>query len=322
MSNVEALRRSAPATLVGRDGELELLGSFLGEAAVHGGALLLSGDPGVGKTALLDAAAEQAAAAGTQVVRAAGVEFEADVSFSGLNQALLPLQAEFEQLGAVQREALSVALGFGGGRPPADRLIVSNAALALLREAAAARPLLLVVDDLPWLDRPSAAVLGFVARRLADSRVGFVAALRSDSEGFFDRGGLPELELQPLDDDHAKALVGERFPALAATVRRHVLAQAQGNPLALLELPAALSGAQRISLGPFPGALPHSRRLQALFAARVPTSPARPCSCCSRARWKARATSASWPWTGVKRSRRWCPPNGRGWCTSTSTAAA
>ena len=114
--------------------------------------------------------------------------------------------------------------------------------LALLTEVAAERPLLVIVDDMPWLDRVSAVVLGFVARRLAGSRVGFLAAFRSDEVSFFERGGLPELEVPPLPDDAAAALVDDRFPTLAPRVRQRLLADAQGNPLALLEMPIALSG--------------------------------------------------------------------------------
>jgi predicted ATPase len=150
---------------------MERIDAFLASARSGGGALLVTGDPGVGKTGLLDAASEAAAAGGMQVLRAAGVEFEAETSFAGLNQVLLPLLATLPQLPAVHRDALNVALGFGDGAPP-SRLVVSNAALFLLREAAAARPALVLLDDLQWLDRASAGVLSFVARRLDGSRVG------------------------------------------------------------------------------------------------------------------------------------------------------
>jgi DNA-binding CsgD family transcriptional regulator len=152
--------------------------------------------------------------------------------------------------------------------------VVSNATLALLRHAAADRPLLVIVDDLPWLDRASAGVLGFVARRLAGSRVGFLAASRWGEESFFDRAGLPELEIEPLDDEAASSLVTARFPLLAHGVRERILVEAQGNPLALLELPAALSGAQRGALRALPSALPLTRRLQALFTSRITELPA------------------------------------------------
>ncbi len=261
------------AALTGRDGDLDVVHTFLADASVSGTALLLTGEPGVGKTALLDAAHDAAMAAGIRVLRAAGVEFEADVSFSGLNQALLPLGEELAELSATYQDALKVALGLIAG-PPSDRLLVSNAALALLRQAAAARPLLVILDDLPWLDRASALVLGFVARRLGGSRVGFLVAARTGAGAFFDVGGLPEHEVRPLDGTAAAGLVSARFPDLAPAVRRRVLAEAQGNPLALLELPLALNGAQRRALAALPPILPLSGRLQALFTSRASDLPA------------------------------------------------
>ena len=152
--------------LVGRDRELAFLQGFFAEAAVSGGALLLSGDPGVGKTALLNGLADSASAAGTTVLRVAGAEFEGEISFAGLNQLLFPLLGDLDGLDQDHRDALRVALGFGAGPPP-DRLLVSSAALVLLQRVAARAPLLLIVDDLPWIDRASAGVLSFVARRLA-----------------------------------------------------------------------------------------------------------------------------------------------------------
>ena len=153
--------------------------------------------------------------------------------------------------------------------------MLSNAALALLVQATGAGPVLVVVDDLPWLDRASAVVLGVVARRLAGSRVGFLAVSRSGEDGFFDRGGLPVHEVLPLSEAAAAELVGDRFPALAPRVRQRLLAEAQGNPLALLELPVALSGMQRAGTGPLPVWLPLSRRLQAAFESRITALPAR-----------------------------------------------
>jgi predicted ATPase len=144
--------------LVGRSDELALVSAFVERARTGGEALLLFGEPGVGKTVLLDSAAEAAAVADTWVLRAAGVEFEADLTYSALHQVLLPLLGEFAQLSAAHRDALNVALGYGEGPPPA-RLLVSTATLTVLRQAAAARPVLMIVDDLPWLDRASAGVL-------------------------------------------------------------------------------------------------------------------------------------------------------------------
>ncbi|MCX4909298.1 AAA family ATPase [Streptomyces sp. NBC_00878] len=257
---------------VGRDHDLGLIRELVDEAMVSGGALLLSGDPGVGKTVLLDAAAEQAHGAGMRVVRAAGVEFESTITFAGLHQVLQPLLPGLDRLTDPHRTALSVALGLDQGAP-SDQLLVSNAALTLLVQAAVERPLLVIVDDLPWLDRASAVVLGFVARRLGGSRVGFLGAFRSDEGSFFEGGGLPHHHVQPLDTTAAAALIQARSPSLAPRVRERLLAEAQGNPLALLELPLALSAPQRSGSG-VPDLLPLSRRLQAVFASRVEALPA------------------------------------------------
>ncbi len=168
----------APGALFGRDDDLEYVTAFVDQAAVSGGALLLSGEAGVGKTVLLDAAAAHAEITGSQVFRAAGAEFESEVSFAGLNQLLGPLLGRGRGLSAAYRRALAVALGMRGGSSP-DQLLLSNAVLALLVQASRAGPVLVVVDDLPWLDRASAVVLGVVARRLAGSQVGFLAVSRS-----------------------------------------------------------------------------------------------------------------------------------------------
>ena len=267
----DAAQVSAIDRLLGRERDLRhILGVFEQPAA---GALLLSGDPGVGKSALLDAVARAATESGTRVLRAAGAEFEADVSYSALNQILLPLYAALDRLDPAGREAISVALGFGAGPPP-KRLVVCNAALALVRSAAEAGPVLLIVDDLPWVDRASAAVFGFVARRLSGERIGFLAASRTGVGSFFDAGGLSSYELRALDEDSAARLVDQRFPELALPVRRRLLEAAQGNPLALLELPGALRADQRRAREILPALLPLSERLQSLFVSRVQALPA------------------------------------------------
>lgn len=254
--------------LIGRAEESELISSFLDRAALAGSALLIVGEPGMGKTALLDSAADAAIAAGTRVLRAEGVEFEADVAFSGLNQLLVPLLGQLDGLGEPHRDALTSSLCLGDGPTP-GRVVVSNAALGLVWQAAEPSPVLLVVDDLQWLDRSSADVLSFVARRLSGSRVGFLAAARSEEEGFFDRAGVPTHELGPLDDASASDLLRARFPTLAPRVRTRLLAEAQGNPLALLELPVASNGWRGIVPPALPRVLPLTHRVQNLFASRV-----------------------------------------------------
>jgi DNA-binding CsgD family transcriptional regulator len=259
---------------VGRERELTLIASFLSRAAAEGGTLLFTGEPGVGKTALLDAAEEAALAAGIGVLRTAGSEIGTRVDFSGLAQLIRPLSADLESLSSAHRRALAAVAG-DAREPSPNRLIVFQATLALLGQAARCRPLLVVVDDLQWLDRSSATALGFVARRLTGLRVGFLAVSRPGTESFSERAGLAEHELRPLDAAAAASLLGDRSPELAPRVRQRLLAEAQGNPLALLELPAVLTGPQRAALAALPLVLPLGRRLRALFTSQVMDLPAR-----------------------------------------------
>ena len=260
------------ADLVGRDDDLAALRAFVDRAGGAGGTLLLAGDPGVGKTALLGAAAGYAASARTAILSASGTQFEAAHGFSALHQVLHSLADELDGLGAAHRRALEVALGIREGSPP-SLLMIANATLALLRRAAEAGPVLLIVDDLQWLDRASAMTLAIVARRVP-ARVGLLAAYRSGEESFFDRAGLPGFEIRPLRVRAATTLVTQRFPALAPRVRRRLIADAQGNPLALLELPLGLSDGQQSGLRSLPEVLPLTRRLQGAFELRVSGLPA------------------------------------------------
>lgn len=272
MPNERLGDRRPAGRLVGRDREIDRLEAFVASARTDGGALLVTGEPGVGKTELLDAAAAVASEADAKVLRAAGIQFEAEMSYAGLNQVLMPLVDELPRLPDVHRDALNVALGFGEGAPP-SRLIVSNAVLQLLRQAAAIRPLLVVLDDLPWLDRASAGVLSFVARRLSGSSVGLIGASRTETEDFFDHAGLPELLVEPLGEAASRQLLDTRYPDLAPAVRERILIEAQGSPLALLELPAALGPEGRASAASLPSTLPLGRRLQQLFGARIAALP-------------------------------------------------
>jgi len=261
--------RTAVADLVGRGPETErlaLLVSRIGDGT--GEALLLSGDAGVGKTSLLDLAASLAADAGIRLLRAAGSQFEADLSYAALHQLIHPCLDEVPKLSPPLAGALSVALGLGDGTPP-EPLQFATAVLALLREAAAERPLLLIVDDLPWLDRASALVLGMVARRLSGLPVALLAASRTGEHSFFDQANLPVLPVEPLPEDAATELLNSRYPAMTARVQRRLLETALGNPLALLELPASLGDLTHAVAGALPAALPLSRRLQNVFASRL-----------------------------------------------------
>lgn len=259
--------------IVGRADDLVKIQQFLDDAAVEGGTLLLRGDPGVGKSALLGAAAQAAGAAGTLVLSGAGAEFERDVGFSTLHQLLLPVQPNIGRLDAAHRDALAVALGLTSGLG-SDQALIEAATLRLLRLTAEHSAVLIVLDDLQWVDRPSAALLSALTRQLAGTRIGLIAATRPGPGGFFDTGGLEQREVAPLDAEAAAALLADRFPALAGAAAGRVLAEAQGNPLALLELPTSLNSAQHAGTGSLPSLLPLSQRLQTVFAARVDNLPA------------------------------------------------
>jgi hypothetical protein len=259
--------------LFGRAREIAVLTAFLDHAAHDGGALVVRGEPGVGKTALLEAAASMAAGRGALILRAAGVQFEADVGYAGLSQLLGGLLTDIERLPEPHREALLVALGFGDGPAP-GRALVSAAVTKLLRPLAAGAPILVVVDDLPWLDRLSAAALNVVTRR-GLPRTGFLTASREGDDGFFDSSGLAALDVPPLDEAAAAALVDSLFPDLAPRVRLRLLAEAAGNPLGLRELPAGLTSLQRSAQWFLPPFLPLSRRLKALYEQRIGDLPPR-----------------------------------------------
>ncbi|SER33233.1 regulatory protein, luxR family [Lentzea xinjiangensis] len=257
--------------LFGRHDELAWISEFLDGVRRSGGVRLIRGEPGVGKSSLMGAAAELAVSKGIRTLRASGSEFEADVSYACLNQLLLPVYSMLERLPAGPREALSVALGFGSGEP-ADVLLVCNAVLLLIRELEGETPVVLVVDDVHWIDRASAVVLGFVARRLDGCRAGLLASLRTDSASFLDLRGLSEHVLAPLDDEAAGQLIDSRQPQMPARIRRRLLDLAQGNPLALMELPTTLLGSAQSAATPSE-IVPLSDRLQAVFAARLTTLP-------------------------------------------------
>jgi DNA-binding CsgD family transcriptional regulator len=259
--------------LLGRSKELGLIRAFLTRTADSGAHLLLVGDAGLGKTALLNEAAHAAAASGMQVMRAGGVEFESDLVFAGLNQAFLPLVDDFDRLAGEYNHVLATAVGLRPGRLP-GRSAVCNAVLGLLRRASEVSPVVLIVDDLQWLDRLSNEVLSFVGRRVEGGQVGLLVAGRPGGRAIIYRAGWPTHELAPLDNAAARQLLESRFPMLTPGVRRRLLAEAAGNPLALLELPTALSEGQCQALQALPPVLPLSRRLQVLFGSPVAALPA------------------------------------------------
>ncbi|MFB7676010.1 AAA family ATPase [Kitasatospora purpeofusca] len=258
-------------TLVGRSPDLARFDDFVAGVPDAGGSVVLLGEPGVGKTALLDAAAARAAGRGLRVLRATGVQYRSQAGCSALLQLLTATPELREAVAGAP--VLAAALGLEPGIAPGPDA-VAEAVVLLLKGLAAVRPGLLVLDDVQWLDRSSAAVLERVARRLAGTGTGLLCATRPGEESFFDHVGLPVHELGPLSPADSEELLTHRFPALAARVRRRLVAEAEGNPLALLELPAALTDPQRTAAAPLPQRIPLTQRLQAAFAARVETLPA------------------------------------------------
>jgi len=251
--------------LVGRQRERDVLDRVL-EAARggHGGVLVVYGDPGVGKTALLEYAA--AAAPDFGVARAVGVEGEMELAFAALHQLCSPNLDLIDGLPDPQREALEVALGLSAGRTP-DPFLVGLAVLNLLSEAAEERPLLCVIDDAQWLDRASARVLAFVARRLLAERIAMVFAAR---EQIVSLAGFAELRVEPLGHRDARALLDSILPGrLDERVLERIVVETHGNPLALLELPRGLTPAQLAGGFGLPTALPLSTGIEQSFTRRL-----------------------------------------------------
>ncbi|MDT5143834.1 MAG: hypothetical protein QOI79_3197, partial [Mycobacterium sp.] len=226
--------------LHGRRVEREALERLLDEVRrAQSGVLVVSGEPGVGKTALLESAI--GSASGFRVARAAGVESEMELAFAGLQQLCAPLLDRLDRLPTPQRDALGVAFGLRAGDAP-DRFLVGLAVLSLLAEVAEEQPFLCVVDDAQWLDRASAQALVFVARRLLAESVALVLVTREPGD---ELQGFQELVVEGLRDGDARALLSSavRVP-LDEGVRDRLVAETRGNPLALLELPRGLTPAE------------------------------------------------------------------------------
>lgn len=225
------------ASLIGREHELARLADFLTDLPLVGGALVLLGEPGVGKTALLAAAAREADKTGMRVLRTAGVQYRAEASYGALRQLLTATPETRE--GAARNPALAAALGHVRAAPSPNRAAdpgtdggtgheaLADAVVSLLAEGLGDRPTLLILDDAQWLDRASADILAQVARRLLGSRIGMVSAARAGEESFFDHSGLALHEVGPLSEAASEALLARRFPALAARVRRRLMADAE-----------------------------------------------------------------------------------------------
>jgi DNA-binding CsgD family transcriptional regulator len=259
--------------LTGRRQELTLLAEIV-EAARHGtaGSLVVRGEPGVGKTALLD---ELVSATGSaSVLRTQGLEVEAPLAFAALHRLLRPVMRLRDQLPAPQARALRVAFGEEDG-PTVEPFLVGIATLTMLTAAAEEQLVLCVVDDAHWLDPATADALLFSARRIGADRVVIVFAARDAAANRFDAPGLAEMVLPGLDPDAARALLDRQVgEARAEAVTERLISETHGNPLALLELPAELTAAQLRGAAPLPAQLHLTARVERVFldrSRRLPT---------------------------------------------------
>jgi DNA-binding CsgD family transcriptional regulator len=235
------------------------------------GVLLLRGEAGIGKTALLEHAVESAAE--MHITRVTGVESEMELGFAGLHQLVMPFLDGLGSLPAPQREALGSVFGLASVPAP-DRFLVGLATLTLITEAAAGRPVLCVIDDAQWLDRASAAVLGFVARRLLADRVGMLFALRDGEPHPAGFEGLPECRIGGLSDEAAhELLVTSAGRALHPRAARRIVAEAAGNPLAVLEFGGELAPEELAGAATLAWPLRAGGRLEELFLSRVRALP-------------------------------------------------
>ena len=246
--------------------------SLLDGVSSRGQALLLMGEPGIGKSRLLSIYERMARERGMTVLSTTGVQSEAHLPFAGLHQLLRPVRDRASELRDAQRAALDAAFGLTDEAAP-EHFRIAMAALDLVSEAAADAPVLLVVDDAQWLDHSTSDVLAFVARRIESDPIVLLAALRDGYPSALADAGLPELRLAGLDDATAGALIDVAAPAPPVAARSRVLREAAGNPLALLELPA-MSGMREDEEG-LPGGLPLSDRLERAFPARASDLPNR-----------------------------------------------
>ena len=250
--------------LVDRVAEADVLKRLLASVREGlSGVLVLRGQAGIGKTALLDWAAGQAE--DMQVARVAGVESEMDLGFAGLHQLLVPFLDRLEWLPKPQRDALGAAFGMAAGPAP-DRFLVGLGALTLITQSAVRRPVLCVVDDAQWLDRVSVEVLGFVARRLFADRVGMLFAVRAGEQRTVALEGLPELTVGALPEEAAvELLAASAGRAVDLGVGARIVAETAGNPLALMEFGGELTAAEASGAVPLAEPLRFGGHLEELY---------------------------------------------------------
>ncbi len=259
---------SNPGPLLGRDAEIELLASLLDGIHGGGGALVLYGEPGIGKSRLLAVAAGFARERGFTVLSATGVQSEAHLPFAGLHQLVRPLRFRTADLPAAQRAALDAAFGLGQ-EPAPERFRIAMAVLDLLGEVATDAPLLVLAEDAQWLDHPTTEVLAFVARRLQSDPIVLLAAVREGYPSPLVDAGLPQHRLGGLAPAEAMTLLDASAQQLSPAIRDRLLSEAAGNPLALTELPITAARREPIASG----SLPLTQRLEQAFAARVSDLP-------------------------------------------------
>ena len=244
-----------------------MLFALIARAKEHGDVLVIRGEPGIGKSAILAAASAEARTHGFQVLTTTGVQSEAELPFAGLDQLFRAMHWDADSLPDPQRTALLAAFGKASSATP-DSFLIALATLDVLADAAASAPILIVADDAQWLDRPTADILTFVARRLESDPIAMVLATRDDRQSPLLGVGLKEVRLRGLSESDAAALLDERAPQLNASIRRTLLHEARGNPLALIELPAAMQdGAHKDRLEPGQPLL-LTTRLETAFSSR------------------------------------------------------
>jgi DNA-binding CsgD family transcriptional regulator len=259
--------------LVGRDAETDQVCALVDRAHDGGGALVVCGEPGIGKSAVLDHARARAREVGAQTLLTVGVESEAELAFAGMHQLLRPIIGKAELLPTPQRSALDAAFGVRSDLEP-DPFLVALAAYQLICGAAEARPIALIIDDAQWLDRSTLGVLSFIARRLEGESVILIVAVRDNCVNPFREARLPSLRLERLDPAAAAEVLDGYEPDLHPVIRARLLEQAAGNPLALVELARALppSAGARERLSSRPATL--TARLEEAFAVRLDALPA------------------------------------------------
>jgi DNA-binding CsgD family transcriptional regulator len=251
--------------LLGREHEQRVILELIGGLPEHGAALVVIGDPGIGKSRLAELARQSAIQRDLMVIAATGVPSESRLPYAGLHQLLRTLRDGIDDLHASQRDAILAALGQATGQVP-DRFLVALAVTELLTAAAARQPLLVLADDAHWLDQPTCDVLAFLGRRIDSEPIALLATARDGYPLPLVEAGLPELPLHGLAEDAAGQLLDAVAPGLPAAMRREVLDIALGNPLALTELPQGAPRTQPLLAGP--GLMPITYRIEKAFAAR------------------------------------------------------